>query len=193
MSRNQPSSPFCLPPEIKKQGAKLFDQQMWCWGYDIRATEGNILLQYGFSRQRLPEGASGSSAYTLDDMHHRNVALWGFGLFYRENEDDGLFLRRFSFQPRRVLREVETLHVYESSQLGYLHLPQKDEERMATLSLFVRVMRWVSAYEQWVQTRMSSSYRQDSLQGWKKRTIPPDEIISTWNWLADQCEQLVGI
>lgn len=41
----------------------LFDQQLWCWGQVIRRPEGNLLLAYGMTRQRLPETIKGSSLY----------------------------------------------------------------------------------------------------------------------------------
>ena len=65
---------------VQRFAAALLDQQMWCWGCDIRHGEGNVLLQYGFSRWRPPEGTLGSTAYQLEAPPSRQVVLWGFGV-----------------------------------------------------------------------------------------------------------------
>jgi hypothetical protein len=54
-----------LPEPIRRRGAELLHLQCWLWGCDIRRAEGNLLLAYGFSRQRPPSGAAGSSAYLM--------------------------------------------------------------------------------------------------------------------------------
>ena len=48
---------------VRKIGTTLLDQQLWCWGQDIRRTEGNALLAYGFTKHRPLEGKHGSTAY----------------------------------------------------------------------------------------------------------------------------------
>ena len=36
--------------KIRKIRTTLLDQQLWCWGQDIRRVEGNALLTYGFTK-----------------------------------------------------------------------------------------------------------------------------------------------
>src|SRR5689334_2275112 len=83
-----------------KRGAALFHQQMWCWGCDIRRPEGNLLLMYGFERERPPEGVHGSSSYFLHTPTERGIRLWGFGLFFTQQGQGSLFLQRYGFAPR---------------------------------------------------------------------------------------------
>ena len=84
---------YALPPHVKKRGAALLEQQMWCWGQDIRCPEENLLLRYGFTRVRSPEGISGSSASMLPQDDDHTMTLWGFGLFYAQRSIGGIFIR----------------------------------------------------------------------------------------------------
>lgn len=45
---------FRLPKAVEKQGEALLEQQMWCWGGDVRRQEGNLLLAYGCERRSAP-------------------------------------------------------------------------------------------------------------------------------------------
>ena len=83
--------------KIRKIGTMLFDQQLWCWGQDIRRAEGNALLAYGFTKHRPPEGKHGSTAYEWRSSGRNRVVLWGFGFFYGDGDRGGLFLQRYKF------------------------------------------------------------------------------------------------
>ena len=60
---------------MKKRKAleSLFQQQMWLWGQDIRAPQGNLLKAYGFDYRsgKDAELASGSRG------HHSSTFLLG--------------------------------------------------------------------------------------------------------------------
>jgi hypothetical protein len=77
----------------------LLDQQMWCWGRDIVRSEGNLLLQFGFRKERPPATVSGCTAYILTPFPGCQLILWGFGLFFGLESSGGVFLRRYEFKP----------------------------------------------------------------------------------------------
>jgi hypothetical protein len=77
-----PDACIILPEPVRRHGAELLHLQCWLWGCDIRRAGGNLLLEYGFSRQRPPSGAVGSSAYLMALESGTHVVLWGFGAFY---------------------------------------------------------------------------------------------------------------
>lgn len=54
-----------LPGRIQRRGQHLLSQQCWLWGRDIKRTDGNLLMTFGFERLRPPEGISGSTQYIL--------------------------------------------------------------------------------------------------------------------------------
>ena len=58
---------------------------------------GNLLLQYGFSRQRPSEGESGATTCNLKLLPNAHISFWGFGLFYGEIGQGGVFIGRFNF------------------------------------------------------------------------------------------------
>ncbi len=93
-----------LPPRLKQRGAELMHFQCWLWGCDIRRPEGNLLLEYGFSRQRPPAGAAGSSAYLASRAPDTVIVLWGFGAFYGDPAQGGVYLKRYEFSPVFVTR-----------------------------------------------------------------------------------------
>ena len=72
--------------KVRKTGTLLLDQQLWCWGQDIRRVDGNALLAYGFTRHRPPEGEHGSPAYEWRGSGRSRVILWGFGFFYGDGD-----------------------------------------------------------------------------------------------------------
>ncbi len=36
----------------RRCGAELFNQQVWCWGQDIRYPEKNLLLTYNINKEK---------------------------------------------------------------------------------------------------------------------------------------------
>lgn len=69
-----------IPSRTRKYATILLDQQLWCFGCDIRRTAGNLLLEYGFERKRPPISQKGSSCYSLN-WQGKQILLWGFGIF----------------------------------------------------------------------------------------------------------------
>jgi hypothetical protein len=43
-----------VSPALRRRASALFDQQMWCWGQDVRHHGGDVLVRYGFCRWRTP-------------------------------------------------------------------------------------------------------------------------------------------
>jgi len=89
-----------IPADAQQLGTAFLHQQFWCWGYDIRHAEGNLLRHYGFACQRPPDQTAGSSLYILHLPEGKIIALWGFGIWYAQADVGSLFLQRYSFAPR---------------------------------------------------------------------------------------------
>lgn len=43
-----------IPTNIRLIAATSLDQQMWCWGCDVRRTQGNLMLAYGAQKRPAP-------------------------------------------------------------------------------------------------------------------------------------------
>lgn len=175
------SQPF-LP--LKKQGTALFNQQMWCWGQDIRRAEGNLLLEYGFTRRRPPEGVVGSSSYVLQTQEQHIVTLWGFGLLYTHTPSEGIFLKRYSFTPRLALNISSPPDAWALDQLPALSLPTNRQKRQVIEQLFASLLSWISVYETWVLHTYGLAYRHQCLAAWGQVVCPAETMAAQWQHLA---------
>ncbi|MDQ3547605.1 MAG: hypothetical protein M3439_02195, partial [Chloroflexota bacterium] len=88
-----------LRRDVRTYASQVLNQQMWCFGYDIRRPAGNLLIEYGFEKHLPPLSLGVSSSYSLTLSNKRAIRLWGFGMFHGEPPAGGLFLGRFSIEP----------------------------------------------------------------------------------------------
>jgi hypothetical protein len=181
---NRKSTRLRLPLEVRKMATALLDQQMWCWGQDIRRPEGNLLLAYGLTRQHPPETIKGSSRYHWSESESDQVVLWGFGIAYIQAGVGGVFLKRFGFSPRWFTTVDPLNQVWTLDQLPRMRLPRTSEERQKTQTLFEALLHWISTYEQWIKETCGCAYRQRCLSAWQKAICPADTIAEEWRRLA---------
>ncbi len=67
-----------LPAAVRASGEALLDQQMWCWGCDVRRAEGNLLAEYGCTKRPSPDPRF-HSAYTFPNaLPGGALTLWGW-------------------------------------------------------------------------------------------------------------------
>ncbi|MBO0777735.1 MAG: hypothetical protein J2P37_02805 [Ktedonobacteraceae bacterium] len=170
--------------EVRQLGTALFNQQMWCWGQDIRRAEGNLLLAYGFTHQRPPAGTAGSTAYHLHRAERDTIVLWGFGVFYAQPALGGLFLKRYGFRPRLTPDAQPPMQAWGLEQLPTLRLPRCDEHRRLMARLFSPMLSWMGTYEAWVLQQYGSAYREQCLAQWRHPVCPAEQIASIWLSLA---------
>lgn len=173
-----------IPSKIRRLGERLLDQQMWCWGIDVRCDEGNKLVAYGFTRQPPPEGSRGHSSYVFFPYTECQVHLWGSGLFYGDQNLGGLFLKRYEFKPK--LTENALLPISNQAiETPVAHSPRTPQEANLAQQLLHLALTWISSYEQWINETMGPDYRQQCLQKWHKKPIVTAEMMrETWQQLA---------
>ena len=181
------SSVWSLPRELQRAGCDLLHQQCWCWGQDIRRPGGNLLLDYGFVRQRPAETTRGGSMYYQQCPCGRLTVLWGFGLFYGAADTGGLLLTRSEFGPRWLPALDLTTPPH---QLADLHSCEPCNQRPAH-TLLIEALGWISAYERWVQATQGHAYRQSCLDAWKHgrvpQLVPAEQLPEAWQRLAGVC------
>jgi len=166
----------------------LLDQQMWYFGCDIRRKEGNALLEYGFERQRPPEGVKGSSQYCLQMKDETQLLLWGFGFYFRAGSHDGLLLRRYDFSPR--LLPAPNL-AWKPEDLQPLRLPESEAACERLRELLPAALRWLADYEDWILAHLGEAYRADCLAAWPKRVATTLTTTSqAWRDLAQACDAI---
>jgi hypothetical protein len=165
---------------------------MWCWGWDIRRRAGNVLLQYGFRRWRPPEGTLGSTAYQFDSLPSRQLVLWGFGLFYGDGAEGGLYLKRYAFAPLWCPYPDLRAALWRPEDLPEFQAPRTPHERNSVQRLLSAALRWTAGYESWVLATLGPDYRRECLAGWDKAVAEAETVPGHWLRLAETCAALLA-
>jgi hypothetical protein len=172
------------PTALIRLGCEFLDQQMWCWGRDIRHPGGNVLCRYGFLPLRPPTPDHGSTAYILTPNPELTIVLWGFGLFYSDSEPTGMFLKRCEFTPRLTSTGAPPRAVWAPEQLPSLRDPETSDEWTRLQSLFTAALHWIASYEQWVTHTLGLNYRRRCVAGWSRAVVAAEAMAATWRQLA---------
>jgi hypothetical protein len=163
-------------PEIQAAGAGLLHQQCWQWGYDIRRTEGNLLIEYGFRKTKCPERQA--TRYSLVAGRGRVIELWGFGFFTGRSVRNGIYVNRYEFLPRHANASGE---IWEPGPLaGGKPVTLAGPE----LRLLAGMLRWIARYEDWVLESVGVDYRRQAAAAWGKAHVDPLELPARWRSLA---------
>lgn len=149
-------------------------------GSDIRYGEGNLLLTYGFWRDRAPAPHIGSNMYSFHPSPGQLVALWGWGLFYGDTSLGGLFIGRNGFAPMITSTATLPTPLFSSGDLPSLRVPTTETEYQLVGRLTGNALRWVAGYEAWVLPIVGESHRLACLAEWRKR--PVEQVLSAWLW-----------
>lgn len=174
---------------FRRWTAGLFDQQLWCFGRDIKRADGNILLDLGMCVSRTADAERGSSVYTAAVEPGGNVCLWGFGALYSEPGLGGVFLRRYDFAPR--LTPLESgIAIHDPRGLGPLVNPVSTADQLRMRTLLPRLVGWFAKYEHWIAEYFGSEYRNQCLatRG-QSAVVPAADMASEWDRAAKKCKR----
>ncbi len=174
-----------VDPRFKKLGAKLMNQQCWCWGCDIRRPQGNLLLAFGFERLRPPEGVEGSSCYRIGLRSGHEVSLWGFGAII-SNEVSAVHVGRFEFNPQICMALGKTQSCWGPSDLPAMRRPSSSDELTFAGTLSSELLTFIGDYESWVAETVGIRYRQQTVEKFKDATCTALEANLHWPRLAKQ-------
>jgi hypothetical protein len=178
---------FQLPLTISKIGLPLLDQQMWCWGCDVRRAGGNLLLEYGFTKRSAPDTRF-HSAYDLPLCETCALTVWGWGLWLGHCELGSVFINRTRFQPRYTPLSYLLPNAWQLSELPTLGIPQTPEQRHDAYELLAIAFASIARYEQWIAENVPLSYRCSNLESFPQRKqhkggIPVEEVACIWQKL----------
>jgi hypothetical protein len=194
-SIERPPAPWRLPDRLQNQGTKLFMQQAWGWGCDVRRPAGNLLLARGCERRRRPEGVEGSSMYVLHPNPTTQIVLWTFGMFYGQADCGGLYLDRFHVAPRLTGAAALTSAIWRPEGLPPLQRPTTAADRARLAQLLPAAIDWISDYETAILATLGLDYRRACLAEWSraKLALPPERLVPQWQALRAACvEQLAN-
>ena len=168
---------------LRRQGQKLLHQQCWNWGRDIVRSEGNLLLEAGFVKQRPPDGESGSTRYTLALAGGGSLMLWGFGLYYGTAQQGGVYLSRYQFQPQWLPWAAAERPIWKPDMIPVAQTPPSPR---IPVELTIAAARRIADYEEWALALCGLEYRCGVLRQWKQaaKALPPQGLPPAWRALA---------
>lgn len=161
------------------------ETQMWCFGADIRYPHGNLLLEFGFQRERPPEGISGSSAYRITyDGTFCN--LWGFSILFSQRELGTLQLRRHDWEPRWDTQQLNLPSLWQATALPRLGRPKGLHDWERARELLRRGLDFLAHYELWIEERRGTTYREKvkSTHPNARRSVFMGSLSSEWRRLG---------
>jgi len=180
---------FRLPKAVEKQGEALLDQQMWCWGCDVRRQAGNLLLAYGCERRPSPDPRF-HSAYSYGLCTGCVLTLWGWGVWIARDGLGSVLLSRSRF---RVSYKTEVhLHpqAWQAEDLPYAQSPHDLAAQANTRRLLAEAMTWIGEYEHWLARHTEPAYRETIIAAWPQRRryrggTASGAMTTTWKTLAE--------
>lgn len=146
-----------------KNFEKLVNLQMWCFGCDIRRSESNLVLDFGFERTRPPYTAGGSSHYRLTFDSTYTVHLWGFAMVIAD-EAGALCVRRFERSPSIVRAAFDPHSIFKSEGLPTATQPTNAVEREYAQRLLRALCRFLVRYETFLLEKNLLSFRSTAVR-----------------------------
>ncbi|MFY8214971.1 MAG: hypothetical protein ACOVMP_00035 [Chthoniobacterales bacterium] len=175
---NAPTAPASRRRSLVRDVAALLRQQMFFWGCDASCRDGNLLVRYGMTRiSEKKIGSEGSSRYRIE---------WGDGTVELHSYCAGWYSR--CGEGVVYIRNRERLYAccgeLPLTPGAYERDRHSAENADAMLSISRPMVRWISEYEDWVQSRTAPDYRRKC---WKrllsrvgdKPWLPPD-LAAQW-------------
>lgn len=173
--------------------APLFDQQLWCWGCDVRRPMGNLLLAYGAEKRSAPDPRY-HSTYIFRTGMDGTISLWGWGLWIAQKGTGSLFISRANF---RLSYTSDVIPVSDAWQPGDLpktrSLVSLMDEPEAS-ELLAGAFDWTGQYESWLSEQVESDYRSRVIEQWPQRRrnrggIPAQLMARRWYELGQIIRQ----
>jgi hypothetical protein len=178
-----------LPPDVRREGERLFDISMWCIGRDV--THGdNLLLRRGLTRERIPAGQRGTSAYSGALPGGGAFTLWGFGALCRVC-GEAVYVPRDGFTPSLLEEGRGVWPVFHAEGLGTPREPVTPDERSAARAAVVALSGWLAGYEEWVAEVVGPGWRHECVAARRKASpVPVEKLAVEWRRLAGRVEAL---
>lgn len=178
-----------LPDDLRREGERLFDLSMWCLGRDVTHA-GNLLLRRGFTREGIPAGQQGTSAYSGVLPGGGTLTLWGFGALCRVR-GESVYVPRNGFTPLMVDAGRMGWPVFHSASLGAPREPLTPFERSVARASVVSLAGWLAGYEEWVVALVGAGWRHECLATRGKAPVVPVELLAAaWRRWAERVESL---
>jgi len=173
-----------IPNHSHQIARMLIDQQMWCWGCDVRRAEGNLLSLYGANKRPSPNPRY-HSAYVFQLAEETIVNLWGWGLWIACPHRGSLFIARSRFKTSYTSEVILMPDAWRKRDLPLTELDLNNGDLEHARDLLATALHWIGDYEAWISTQVASDYRERVLANWPQKRrhkggIPAPEIAEQW-------------
>jgi hypothetical protein len=136
---------------------ELFNLQMWCLGLDIRREAGNLALNYGFIRHKLPDAAYGSSQYILTVAPETALHLVGFAAML-EDSGSGIIVKRYQRSPF-FFRENLAPGMHTPHKLPTSFTPRTENDLASACYLLKQLALELRHYESYIHSSTNLCYQ----------------------------------
>jgi hypothetical protein len=177
---------LALPPALRKVAAALFDQQMWCWGCDIRREGGNLLAAYGFHKHA-SDKKNCHSTYTFALDSDCTMTLWGWGMWISRAEMGSAFVSRSRFDLQHTYEVVNPIGACQASDLPFTTLTTSAQVELGR-ALLCEAMLLCADYERWLIQSVGLSYREQVVKAHPPsshhKPVEAHRMADTWHELV---------
>lgn len=181
-----PQAGLSVPASLRREAAGLLDQQLWCWGLDIRRPEGNALIAFGFERVPVAGGIRGSNAYVATVGEGITLGLWGSGLVFAKGPIGAVAISRFAFGASFSRSHELTTAMRSAGAVPELG-PIVDQDANDRANVLIRsAIDAIIAYEEWAMGALGLAYRTRCVASWQKRQTPADQIVGAWRSIGER-------
>ncbi len=169
----------------RKTLSKLFHQQCWCWGADIRNQDCNYLKAYGFAHFPKQKSGRGSSRYSLHRPAY-SLHLWAFGaILVGSQTRTAISLMRYQNQPCSLSADTNPDHIVEACDLKKISIPIAPADLPLYGGEFNMLISEIISYENYINTNAPSGYRNKSVNGWKHKLVHGSNMAVSWTEIRD--------
>ncbi len=174
--------------EVGQLGKALLHQQLYVIGRDIASKHGNLLLQFGCHRQPSPIPGI-PSTYMICLGRKSRLALRGFGVFVGDDSIGGVFVHRYTFEPRWMPSSKFSPIAWLPGEMPRTRCSRCRAERAHATQMLKRMIEWFIEYESWIEGQLGVHFRIGQL------THFPGEgnqsvywnLSKSWNEVYERC------
>lgn len=173
-----------IPNHAQKTASMLFDQQMWCWGCDVRRTSGNLLVLYGANKRPSPDPRY-RSAYVVPLEGDALLHLWGWGLWVACPQRGSFFIGRSRLAMCYLREAILMPDAWQKRDLPLQDWELGHDDCTNARRLLTTALHWIGTYETWLSAQVTPDYRDRVLAKWPERKrykggIPAAEMAERW-------------
>ncbi len=144
--------------DVNTIGKQLLHQQLYVIGRDIVSKHGNLLCEYGCIKSPSPVHGI-PSTYTTKLSRCSRLALRGFGVFIGDDTLGGIFVHRYTFEPRWMPSSYLEPIPWVPNDMPRTRRSRSRREKECASSLLKLMVAWFIDYENWIVARRGIRFR----------------------------------